>query len=511
MTGTPNNAGQTVAAPGPARRSLAFALSAMGGAVLKTGEGDPAAREWAGAATDNRQVTADRLFFALRGERVDGYEFSAAAAAAGAAALVVPSGRGVPPAVAALPITVIGVPDTRVALADLARAVRREFAGRVVGITGSNGKTTTKELVAAALDVRALASAGGPTGDVLRTAGNFNTEIGLPLTILEASGQERFWVLEMAMRARGEIAYLADIAAPHVGLVTNVAAAHIGRLGSLEEVARAKGEIFSGLAPQGIAVLPAGEPMLEAECRHLPESRKRRFGPVGEPSGSPANESADVRVLEFVPAGVAGAIVRMAVGTAPVVVRLPLGGEHNARNAAAALAVVQALGRSPAEAARAMANVALPAHRSRVVPVEGRMILDDCYNANPASMAAALRSVRGSAGNGQSYAVLGDMLELGRQSSALHAETGRLVAELGFAGLVTVGAESADLAAGARAAGLPADRVVATEDPALAARTVRGWTQAGDWILIKASRGLRLERVLEELERLAPPAPPGSK
>jgi UDP-N-acetylmuramoyl-tripeptide--D-alanyl-D-alanine ligase len=491
---------------GPAWRPLHLALEAMGGTLLV----DPGGRglaglNFAGVATDNRQVTPGRLFFALKGERVDGYEFSAVAVASGAAALVVPSARGIPPGVAGVPV--IGVPDTRTALAELARAVRRAFTGKVVGITGSNGKTTTKELVAAALDMRAAGGStpGVPSGDVLKTAGNFNTEIGLPLTVMEASGQELFWVLEMAMRGRGEIAYLADIAVPDVGLVTNVAAAHLGRLGSLEEVARAKGEIFSGLAPGGIAVLPADEPLLEAECRHLPESRKRRFGGVGPHSTGALADRGDVQMLDFVPAGREGAVVRLAVGDEPVVVRLPLAGEHNARNAAAALAVVQALGLPARQAAAAMARVELPAHRSRVVPAAGRMVLDDCYNANPASMAAALQAVRGSTGGGAgAYAVLGDMLELGPEGEALHEEIGHLVAGLGFAGLVTVGPLARRIAAGALAAGLAADRALATDDPVVAARTVLGWSQPGDWILVKASRGLALERVLEALQGSPP-------
>ena len=266
-------AGDAAGMTGPAHRPLDRACQAMGGVLLSPASGSLAGRSFAGAATDNRLVAHGRLFFALKGERVDGFDFCAAAAKAGAAALVVPSARGLPGGVGTVPV--IGVADPRSALVELARAVRAEFTGQVVGITGSNGKTTTKELVAAALQTRS-ASGVGDDG-VLRTAGNLNTDIGLPLTVLESTGEERFWVLEMAMRARGEIAYLADIANPHVGLVTNVAAAHLGRLGSLAEVARAKGEIFSGLAPGGIAVLPADEPLLEAEAAHLPESRKRRF------------------------------------------------------------------------------------------------------------------------------------------------------------------------------------------------------------------------------------------
>jgi UDP-N-acetylmuramoyl-tripeptide--D-alanyl-D-alanine ligase len=472
---------------GPAHRPLDRACQAMGGVLLTPPTSmSLAGRSFAGAATDNRLVAPGRLFFALKGERVDGFDFCAAAARAGAAALVVPSARGLPADVGTVPV--IGVADPRTALVELARSVRGEFTGQVVGITGSNGKTTTKELVAAALQVRGASG----VGDVLKTAGNLNTDIGLPLTVLESTGEERFWVLEMAMRARGEIAYLADIATPHVGLVTNVAAAHLGRLGSLAEVARAKGEIFSGLAQAGIAVLPADEPLLEAEAAHLPESRKRRFSGASVKAG-------DVRVLEYVPAGVRGAVLRLAVGAEPVVVRLPLAGEHNARNAAAALAVVLALGLSPRQAAAAMEKVELPGHRSRMLELGGLTVLDDCYNANPASMSAALETVSRSAGSGRTFAVLGDMLELGPEGPALHRQAGAKLARLGYAGLVAVGPLAVEIAQGAAAGGLPADRVLTTEDPKQAADRVRAWARPGDWVLVKASRGLALERVIDAL------------
>ncbi len=478
------------AASGPARHTLRFAAEAMGATALAL----PTPRDdagFAGAASDSRAVTPGRIFFALAGEKVDGFAFCGAAAAAGAAAVVVAAGRGIPAGCDG--VAVLAVPDPRRALGDLARAARARFTGRIVGVTGSNGKTTTKELVAAAL------SASGP---VHKTAGNLNSEVGLPLTILEATGAETFWVLEMAMRARGEIAYLAEIARPQVGVVTNVAAAHLGRLGSLEEVARAKGEIFHGLAPGGIGILPAGAPLVEAEAAHLPEARKLRFGAVHADVTDARREEADVRILEFVPAGAAGAVVRLSVKDSPVVVRLPLAGAHNARNAAAALAVVAALGLPIGPAAAALARTALPPHRSRVVEVAGRSILDDCYNANPASMSAALATVAGSiAQPARAWAILGDMLELGDEAEALHVALGRELVARRFAGVVAVGPLAAHIARGARQAGLEAGRVVTAAEPAQAAAVVAGWAERGDWIVVKGSRGGRLERAVEALER----------
>jgi UDP-N-acetylmuramoyl-tripeptide--D-alanyl-D-alanine ligase len=449
--------------------------------------GTPAALgsvRFAGAATDSRAVLPGQLFFALPGERVDGFDFCKDAAKAGAAAVVVAEGRGRPAGCEAIPV--IAVADPRKALGDLAAAVRKPFKGRVVGVTGSNGKTTTKELIAAAL---------APVGKVLATQGNLNTDVGMPLTILSSTGKEDFWVLEMAMRGPGEIDYLTKIARPQVAVVTNVAGAHLGRLGSLEAVARAKGEIFGGLTDTGIAVLPADEPRLEPVVASLPPARQRRFGGNGS--------SAFVRVMECVPTGAAGSIVRMAVGHEPHILKLPLPGEHNARNAAAALAVVQALRIPISKAVAGLQAVTLPAHRSQVVTLGGRIVMDDCYNANPTSMLAALRTLVGSAGlSGRAFAIVGDMLELGDDADLQHQAVGREAVKLGVAGMAAVGSLGADLVTGAKAAGLSPERALAFADPSQAAQAVAAWSAPGDWILVKASRGMRLERALEALQRI---------
>ncbi len=479
---------------GPATHDLGFALAAMKGILLQTGRGSgavaaPSASAWspdhfAGAATDSRQVARGQIFFALPGATVDGFAFCAQAVAAGASVLVVAGGRGVPPGCESA--SVVAVADPLAALGDLASAVRARFAGRVIGVTGSNGKTTTKELIAAAL---------APSGGVLRTPGNFNTEVGLPLTILSARGDEAFWVLEMAMRGRGEIALLARIAGPHIGVITNVAGAHLERLGSIEEVAHAKGELFAGLDPGrgGVAILPAGDRLIEAEAdaAAIPAGRRVTFD--GERRG-------DVHTLELIPAGTSGSIVRYAVGQVPVVVRLPLAGAHNARNAGAALAVALAAGVPIPAAARALETLTLPPHRSAVLSAGDRTILDDCYNANPASMRAALASVAASAPAGaRSFAILGDMLEVGPDAEALHREIGAEAARQLRGGLAGVGPLGAAIVAGARAAGVDPARAVTASSPEEAARWVASWTSPGDWILVKASRGMKLERAVESL------------
>jgi UDP-N-acetylmuramoyl-tripeptide--D-alanyl-D-alanine ligase len=472
-------------APGIAR-PLAFAVGAMRGTLLQAGGGGG---RFAGAAADSRAVKPGQLFFALPGEKVDGAEFAAQAAAAGAAAIVLSRARGVPAGVSA---PVIAVDDPRRALGDLARAARAEFRGLVVGVTGSNGKTTTKELCAAAL---------APLGRVLRTPGNFNTDVGLPLTILSAAGDEAVWVLEMAMRARGEIALLAELARPAIGVITNVAAAHLETLGSIEEVARAKGELFAAVGPSGgIAVLPLGDPLIAEQARPVDPSRRITFGERG----------ADVSVLDFVPNGATGAVVRFSVRGTPVVARLPLGGAHNARNAAAALAVAAAAGVPPVEAARALEGVALPPHRSAARIAGGRTILDDCYNANPGSMRAALTALAAAAGAGRRFAILGDMLELGAGAEAAHRALGQ-AAGSELSGLAAVGAFADLLVEAARAVGLSPARAIAATSPEAAAAAVAAWSAPGDWILVKASRGVRLERAVDGLQAILDgPKPPAA-
>ena len=476
-TATPAPAAAAKAAP--ASRSLEWAARVMNGAVVQPGT---RGSTFAGANHDSRAVAPGQLFFAFPGERVDGFDFAAQAAAAGAAGIVVSRARGIPAGCDG--VTIIAVDDPRRAMGDVARAARAEFKGLVVGVTGSNGKTTTKELCAAAL---------GPLGAVCRTAGSFNTDVGLPLTILSATGNEAAWVLEMAMRGHGEIAYLAEVARPHIGVITNVGAAHLERLHSLADIARAKGELFAGLGPDGWAILPATDPLITAQAAHVRPDRRLTFG--GRSAG-------DIRVLEVFPAGAQGAVVRYVSVDVPLIVRLPLAGAHNAANGAAALAVARAAGIAPLAAAAALAKVALPPHRSAMLAAGGRTILDDCYNANPASMSAAIAtvvaSVGGAGGWARAFAVLGDMLEVGPESEDLHRALGR-EAGVRLAGVVALGGFAGAITEGARSAGLAEDRTKVAGSPEEAAAVMKSWSAPGDWILVKASRGMRLERVVDAL------------
>jgi UDP-N-acetylmuramoyl-tripeptide--D-alanyl-D-alanine ligase len=467
------------------RLTLAEAAQATGGALLC---GAPAA-VCAGVSLDSRTLRPGDLFFAVRGAGGDGHDFVAAALAAGAAGVVVarPRAEVATDAARRAGAGALAVDDVRRALGDLARTRRRAVGSTIVGVTGSNGKTTTKELVAAILE-----EAVGP-GAVLRTEGNLNNDLGVPLTLLRLTGAHRYAVVEMGMSAPGEIATLAGIAGPTVGVITNIGPAHLEHFGSLERIAAAKGELFAALGPDGRAVLPDDEPLLEAQAAHLPETARLRFG---------RSPRARVRLGAVTPAGAAGLDLELAVDGAPVTCRLPLVGPHNARNAAAAAAAAVALGVGPDLIGRGLGRGRTAAHRSAIAEIAGRHVLDDCYNANPASTRAALDTLCSLRQTGQAtVAVLGDMLELGPDGPRLHEEIGSAAARLAVDHLVVVGELGRAIGAGARAAGLAADRVTEARDAAAAAVAARMHSRPGDWILVKASRGMRLEAVLDELRR----------
>jgi UDP-N-acetylmuramoyl-tripeptide--D-alanyl-D-alanine ligase len=449
--------------------ALDLVMRATGGAWQDAAAG---ARAVDRVCTDSRAVAAGDLFVALRGERFDGHEFLDEAAARGAVAAVV--GRDV----ASAPLPVIRVPNPRLALGDLAAAWRARFAVPVVAITGSNGKTTTKDMCAAILE---------RVGPVLATQGNRNNEIGLPLTLLDLAEHHRFAVVEAAMRGAGEIEYLARIARPDVGVITNVAPAHLGRLGSIEAIARAKSELWTALAPGGRAVYPSGEPLLETQAARLDAEARLRFGEA---------EGDVVRILRAEPRGASTDVV-LSVRGEPVGLTLSIPGRHNVRNAAAAAAAALAVGAGPAAIAAGLAGVRAAEHRSRIEEIGGRVLLDDCYNANPHSMAAALRAAMDLRAGACVVAVLGDMQELGDDAPDLHAELGRLAARTGVAALIGVGPLSAETVLAARAAGLGAARHVA--DAQEAAAHAIDQSRAGDVVLVKASRSMGLERVVEAL------------
>ncbi len=443
---------------------LPFLMSATRGTPV----GEPAG---ARVVIDSRGEVGGALFVALSGDRFDGHDFVADVLARGASGAVVSASWWGERSGDVSDVLV--VPDTLIALQDLARAHRRRHAIPLAAVTGSNGKTTTKELIAAALT---------PRGPVLGTSGNRNNHIGLPLTLLELRSEHRMAVVEIGLNHPGELRVLSEIARPRVGAITNIAAAHLEGLGSLAGVARAKAEITAGIEPGGALVVPAGVDVLDAALADW-TGRRITFG---------LDSEADVHPEDVEP-GPDGYTVVLAGG---VRVTTALPGEHNLRNLLAAVAVAGALGVSPAEAAP---------HLARVRPVPGRLqprraggvtVLDDSYNANPASLAASL-AVLSRHDGGRRWAVLGDMFELGAEGAALHREAGAGAAFVD--GLVTVGPLAAELGRGAAAAGLDPARIRSAPDGGAAADLLLGDLRPGDAVLVKGSRAMHLETAVERL------------
>jgi len=474
----PGSGGVAPAAPGAQALTLVrLAQWANGDLVVRDVPAAPAAREAllqrvvAGATLDSRALAPGMLFVPLPGSRVDGHAFLDEAFAKGAAAAL--CARAVHPSIAHLELgPLVLVDDVTAALQRLASRYREAWPGLVVGVTGSAGKTTTKELVAAAFATAA------PT---LRTEGNLNNHWGVPLTLLALRPSHEVAIVEMAMSHPGEIAALAAIAAPAAAIVTNAGTAHLEGVGSLAGIAREKAALVHALDAGAPAFVGADSPRLLEAVRGA-KAQVTTYGFA---------KDADVRPSRWEDLGAGGS--RLEVEGFPPV-HLKLVGRHQAQNALAAFAVARHWRLEP----RAVAD-ALEAHR----PLRGRMevkraggatLLVDCYNANPDSTAAALATLAGWPGAARRLAVLGDMLELGATAARLHRETGALVRG---AELWTVGAHAGEYAAGARASGATA-RVFAGK-PELAA-ALREALAPGMVVLLKASRGAALEQVLEGLE-----------
>jgi UDP-N-acetylmuramoyl-tripeptide--D-alanyl-D-alanine ligase len=447
--------------------------------------GGLAVHEVASVSTDSRGDLSGALFVPLVGERFDGHAFLETALVAGAAAAVAQADRLGAQEAAALAqrfgVPIWSVADTQLAYQQLARAWRRQLAVPLVGVTGSAGKTTTRELIRAAL---------APLGPLTASVDNENNDVGVPRTLLRSPLGTRALVVEMAMRGLGEIERLTLCAEPDVAVITNIGTAHIGRLGSREAIARAKCEIALGLRPDGLLVIPAGDPLLEEALAQVWKGRVVRVALADEQGEiDPALPQAE-RVGALDPAG---DTLTLAEGT---VLRLPLEGRHNARNFLLAVAVAEELGVAPQQLADLL--VELPGGRSRRQTLAGVEILDETYNASTESMLAAL-DLLAHHPSGRRYAVLGTMLEQGEQSVALHRSVGERAGALAAAGrldglvIVDAGAEGVAMEEGA-AGRVPCLSRVATA--AAAVEPLLAWLQPGDGVLLKASRGVALEQVL---------------
>jgi UDP-N-acetylmuramoyl-tripeptide--D-alanyl-D-alanine ligase len=417
------------------------------------------------------------LFVALRGERFDGHAFLPQALAAGAGAVVVARDKSVEVApFAAAGCGVYEVDEPLYALQALGAAHRASQTARVVGVTGSVGKTTVKEFLAAAFTNDAGAA------QVLKTQGNLNSQIGVPLMALMLRPEHRYASLELGLSQFGEMSRISRVAQPDIATITAVAAAHLEFLGDLDGVARAKAEIFEGVRPGGIAVLPAWDERLVNLGRSLSCVVKW----VGTQAGSFA------RLVE-----VSSQHVSVEIQGTCVEINVPLVGLHHARNAALALACAVAAGADPARAAAGIAQAEVPGGRSRLVrDIPGLLVLDDSYNANPASTSAALAALALLPG-ARRVALLGEMRELGANSAEAHYEMGAEAARHGVQLLLSFGNEAQSYADGARSAGLLARNLGEQFEPALA--LLLSVLRSGDALLIKGSRGARMERFLDAL------------
>ncbi|MEU6081984.1 UDP-N-acetylmuramoyl-tripeptide--D-alanyl-D-alanine ligase [Streptomyces sp. NPDC047108] len=443
---------------------------------------DPGLQVTGPVVIDSREVRPGSLFAALPGERVDGHDYARRAADAGAVAVLAARPVGVP---------AIVVDDVVAALGALARHVVQRLGATVVALTGSSGKTSTKDLIAQLLE---------RIGPTVYTLGNFNNEIGLPVTALRAEDGTQHLVLEMGARGIGHIRYLAELTPPRIGLVLNVGTAHIGEFGGREQIAQAKGELVEGLPPEdqgGVALLNADDPLVRAMASRT-KARTVLFGEADE---------ADVRAedVRLTASGQPTFTLRTPTGCSAVTLRLY--GEHHVSNALAAAAVAHELGMPAHEIAQALSEAGqLSRWRMEVTErSDGVTVVNDAYNANPDSMRAALRALvaMGAASReqgGRTWAVLGPMAELGDESLAEHDAVGRLAVRLNVSKLVAVGGqEAAWLDMGAKNEGSWGEESVHVSDAEAAIDLLRTELRPGDAVLVKASRSAGLERIAQAL------------
>jgi UDP-N-acetylmuramoyl-tripeptide--D-alanyl-D-alanine ligase len=458
--------------------SVAEVVEATGGSLLR---GSPRTL-LTSFSIDTRTLAENGLFFALPGTRTDGHAFLHEAARAGAAAAVVtrpPEGEGEAPA------ALVQVDDPVLALRRCGELARRKVPAQVMGLTGSTGKTTTKELIAASL---------ATTRRVHRTTGNLNNHLGVPLTLLACPEDAQVQVIEMGMSAPGEIASLTELADPDVGLVTNVRPVHLEFFRSLDDIAAAKGELFAKLRSQATAVVNLDDP-------HVRLQAQRHAGPRLTFGRDPA---ADLVLEEVEDRFLPGAALTVRRGDRRERLELRLPGAHSAENALAALAAVLAAGASLEEAASGMRTLEAGPGRGRIHQLgQGVAVVDDVYNSNPAAVAAVLRTLASSRPAGRRVLVFGDMLELGTEEAAFHREVGLLAAEAGVDLIVGVGPRARAAVEEAARRGVPG--TAHEPDAATAARAMASRLRPGDFVVVKGSRGVRLEKVVTAIQSAFPP------
>jgi len=458
--------------------SLEEVLKVTGGNLIQGGGNT----FFQGVSTDSRTVAEGDLFIALKGPRFDGHHYALEALGKKAGGVLIEEDKvGDSRWNGDRSKAVIAVKDTLSALGDIARDWRRKQDIPVVALTGSNGKTTTKEMIAACLDT---------TFSVLKTKGNLNNLIGVPLTLLDLTENERVVVLEMGMNVPGEIRRLTEIAEPDVGLITNIQKVHLEGLGSLERLKEEKGELFRRMRRDGTIVVNQDDPRVMELASHYP-GQKITFG---------TEHPAEVMAKEVRLRGEGGASFTLILEGEAMAIHLPLLGRHFVPDALSAVAIACLFGVEVQQIKEALENFKPFPMRMEVVRLKGRTtLINDAYNASPYSTELALETLAEAKGEGRAIAVLGDMLELGSFTKEAHEQIGKKVSELSIDFLLALGEEASTVVQSAIRHGFPMKSARMVENHSEAISLLREMIQDGDWILVKGSRRMAMEKIVEGL------------
>ena len=452
-------------------------IRATGGTLLRGG----ADRVVKGISTDSREPAQGKLFIPLIGERFDGHDFLAAAIRDGAGGVLVQRGREFKVSADTSGAMVILVADTLQALGDLAHFWRKKFPVPVLAITGSSGKTTTKEMAAGIMGIRKK---------TLSTRGNFNNLVGLPLTLFRLNEGHEAAILELGTNTRGEIARLTLIAAPDVGIITNIGAAHLEGFKSIEMVREEKSDIFRNMPAGGTAVMNSDDKEL-IFMEKAWQGKRVTYG---------IKNDADVAAEEIINGGDEGVRFVLKIGNTREEIAMRSVGEHNIMNALAAAAAATALGMGHAEICRGL-SAFKPVHSRMEIHrlKNGAFLIDDTYNANPSSLREAVKTLEKLRGGHESTIILGDMLELGDRSVELHEESGMLIADTGVSALFLKGAFARATARGAIKKGMTEERLFFPENPDNVSSLLKSRLKKGDWVLVKGSRRTQMDLFVQEI------------
>lgn len=436
-----------------------------------------------GVSIDSRNIRANQLFICIRGERFDGHDFLAQAANKKASGIVLSAEEKIPAELltdAPGNPFIVRVRDTLTALQDLAHFHRKNLHVRTIGVTGTNGKSTTKEMIASICDTKFK---------TLKTIGNLNNHIGLPLTLLELEPAHKIAVLEMGMSAAGEIRRLAEIAEPNIGVITNISEAHLVQLKTIKNVQKAKGELFQSLNERGTAIVNADDPLVLELAQSL-QARRITFG---------INNPADVRATNIHPKNNDGFDFTVALPDKTFPIHLPFLGYCNIYNALAAIATGYSLGFTPEEMTKGLAQSRLMSQRGEIIRHKSMTLINDAYNANPQSMREALGVLHRYKCAGRKFFVIGDMLELSDSAQTAHAQLGKEIAKCSIDHLVTVGSLAAFAGESAKESGMKKNQVILAKTHQEAIDYLTDNAKSGDCLVFKGSRGSAMEKVIQGL------------